>query len=256
MLTQTDLKEYLEEKYLEFNTEQFIETDPIQVPRSYREKEDVEIAGFLSATLAWGQRSSIIKNANRLLNLMDNAPFDFIQNFQQSDLKRFNSFRHRTFNGDDCSCFMLALQNIYGNYGGLESVFNRGYSIDRSGFYAMKYFREVFFELPVAERTQKHVANVVKGSAAKRMNMFLRWMVRMDNFNVDFGLWKEIPASALMMPLDVHSGNVSRKLGLLHRKQNDWKAVVELTENLSLYDPVDPVKYDFALFGLGVFEKF
>ena len=255
-LTQNDVKDFLDEKYLEFNTGQFIETDPIQVPRRFTQKEDIEIAGFLSATLAWGQRPTIIKNANRLLSMMDNAPFDFILNFQHTDLDRFFSFKHRTFNSIDCNSFMLALQNIYCNHGGLEGVFNRGYSIDRSGFSALKYFREVFFELPVAERTQKHVANVLKGSAAKRINMFLRWMVRFDNFNVDFGLWKEIPTSALMMPLDVHSGNVSRKLDLLHRKQNDWKAVVELTENLSLFDPVDPVKYDFALFGLGVFEKF
>lgn len=255
-LAQTDLKDFLDEKYLAFNTEEFIITDPIQVPRRFSFKEDIEIAGFLSATLAWGQRPSIIRNANQLMSLMDDAPFDFIQNFKEGDLKRFTSFKHRTYNGEDCMRFMQSLQNIYHNHGGLEAVLNHGYSSDQTIFSALKHFREVFFEVHEPNRTEKHVANVEKGSAAKRINMFLRWMVRNDNFNVDFGLWKNIPASALMMPLDVHTGNVGRKLGLLQRKQNDWKAVVELTGNLSLFDAEDPVKYDFALFGLGVFEKF
>lgn len=250
-----DLKNFLDEKVEKFNQLSFIETDPIQVPRNFSQKENIEIAAFLTASIAWGNRQAIIKNAQRLMNLMDNQPYDFILNASLSDQKKLKSFVHRTFNGSDCIYFIQALKNIYQNYGGLQTVFETGYQHDNSIKTALIYFYSVFFELP-GERTRKHVSNVEKGASAKRLNMFLRWMVRKDFKNVDFGIWDGIPASKLMLPLDVHTGNVARKLGLLQRKSNDWKAVEEVTSSLRKFDAGDPVKYDFALFGLGAFEKF
>jgi uncharacterized protein (TIGR02757 family) len=172
-----------------------------------------------------------------------------------AELNGLQKFVHRTFNGQDLIYFIQSLQNIYKNHGGLEQVFETGFREDESVFGALKHFFKVFYEID-GERTRKHVSNVVKGASAKRLNMYLRWMCRNDNAGVDFGLWKEIPQSALMLPLDVHTGNVGRKLGLLNRRSNDWKAVEEITETLRKFDPEDPIKYDFALFGLGVFEKF
>jgi len=238
----TDLKDFLDEKVEEYNRPVFIETDPIQVPKQFSEKENIEIAGFLAATIAWGNRPAIIKNALRLMALMDNQPYDFVAQASMEEISRLQKFVHRTFNGDDCIYFIRSLRNIYQNHGGLQSVFEKG-------------FYSVFFELD-GERTRKHISNVQKGASAKRLNMFLRWMVREDKRGVDFGLWKGIQASKLMLPLDVHTGNTGRKLGLLQRKSNDWNAVEEITAALREFDPEDPIKYDFALFGLGVFEKF
>ena len=255
-MTSDTLKDFLDEKYNQFNCTSFIESDPISIPRQFSRKEDIEIAAFLSATIAWGQRPTIIRNANKLIDLMDGEPYEFMTRTSIDDPDRFATFVHRTFNGTDCFYFMRALSSIYREHGGLEKVFSDGFAIDGTVKTAIIYFRERFLSFEPHHRTEKHIANPDKGSSAKRINMFLRWMVRPPVCGVDFGLWNSIPVAALMMPLDVHSGSVARKLGLLQRTQNDWQAVEELTANLRLFDPTDPVKYDFALFGLGVFEKF
>lgn len=252
----SDLKEFLEEKCDLYNRESFITTDPIQIPRIFSKKEDVEISGFLSASIAWGQRPTIIRNAKWLVNRMDQQPYEFILNASNLDFEVFKPFKHRTFNGDDCIFFLKSLQNIYKNHGGLENVFAKGANDSGTVKGALTYFREVFFEAEHLDRSQKHISNVMKKSSAKRLNMYLRWMVRNDDRGVDFGLWDKISSADLYLPLDVHTGNVGRKLGLLTRKQNDWQAVEEITENLRKFDPVDPIKYDYALFGLGAFEKF
>nr|WP_299172913.1 TIGR02757 family protein [uncultured Allomuricauda sp.] len=254
-MTQSELKAFLDEKVVQYNHPKFLESDPIQVPHRFSKKEDIEICGFLTATIAWGNRKSIINNALHLMDLLDYAPHDFITNHSESDLDRLSSFVHRTFNGLDLHYFIQSLKNIYQNHGGLESTFSNHQEKD-SLQPAISLFKKVFFELPHKQRTQKHVSDPLKGSAAKRINMFLRWMVRDNSTGVDFGLWKSISPSQLSCPLDVHSGNVARKLKLLRRKQNDAKALAELDKSLRKLDQVDPVKYDFALFGLGVFEKF
>jgi uncharacterized protein (TIGR02757 family) len=254
-LKKSDLKEFLDEKVAAYNNPKFIETDPIQIPHDFNKKEDIEIAGFLTATIAWGNRKSIINNANRLMQLLDNAPYDFVINHKNTDLDKLQPFVHRTFNGDDCSQFIKSLNHIYKNHNGLESIFS-SYTEKKSMQLAISKFKSTFFEIEHLQRTQKHVSDPLKNSAAKRINMFLRWMVRTDNAGVDFGIWQSISPSVLSCPLDVHSGNVARKLGLLKRKQNDGKALFELDTALRKLDPKDPVKYDFALFGLGVFEGF
>jgi len=253
-MNKTDLKDFLDEKVIQYNNPEFIKSDPIQIPHKFSKKEDIEIAGFLTATIAWGNRKSIINNANKLMDLLDNSPYDFILNHKDQDLPRFETFVHRTFNGTDCITFIKALQHIYNNYNGLEAVFSKNKT--NSLQYSISKFKHIFFEIEHLPRTQKHVSDPLKNSAAKRINMFLRWMVRPNNTGVDFGIWKSIKPSELSCPLDVHSGNVARKLGLLNRKQNDAKALQELDKNLRILDPNDPVKYDFALFGLGAFEKF
>ena len=254
-MTTKDLKEFLDSKVVEYNNPKFIESDPIQIPHQFSLKEDIEISGFLTSTIAWGNRKMIIRNANRMMDLMGYSPFDFVMNHSEKDLKGFESFVHRTFNGIDFQFFIESLKNIYKNHRGLESVFSQ-FPEDTNNKQTIHHFKKVFFEVPHQQRTQKHVADPIKGSASKRINMFLRWMVRDDTTGVDFGLWKQIPMSKLSCPPDVHSGNVARKLGLLTRKQNDWKALEELDFSLRQLDPIDPTKYDFALFGLGVFEGF
>ena len=251
----SDVKEFLEEKVLQYNTPAFIESDPISIAHRFSLKEDIEISGFLSSTIAWGNRTMIIKNASRLMDLMGNSPFDFIMNHDEHDLERFHGFVHRTFNETDLLYFVKSIKNIYLNYGGLESVFAHT-ATPCSTQPSIHEFKKVFFSLPHPARTSKHVSDPENGSAAKRINMFLRWLVRSDNTGVDFGLWKSIAPHQLSCPLDVHSGNVARKLGLLTRKQNDSEALKELDSNLRHMDKYDPVKYDFALFGLGVFEDF
>jgi uncharacterized protein (TIGR02757 family) len=249
-----DLKGLLEEKVLKYNQLAFIETDPIQVPKQFAQKENIEIAGFLSAGIAWGQRPVIIRNAWRLVKLMDHDPYEFLMHSREQEWLHFSGFKHRTFNGTDCLFFLRSLKNIYENHGGLEAVFTKGYQSDQTVASALRYFRRIFFEVNYEHRSQKHISDIDKGASAKRLNMFLRWMVRSDEQGVDFGLWKNIPMSSLMLPLDIHTGNQARQSGLLTRKQNDWKAVLEVTANLRQFDPSDPVKYDFALFGMGVFE--
>jgi uncharacterized protein (TIGR02757 family) len=250
-----ELKSFLDEKVNLYNNPNFIESDPIQIPHLYSVKEDIEIAGFLSATIAWGNRKMIINNAKKMMEMMGNSPYDFVMSYNQNQLDTLENFVHRTFNGGDFITFIKCLQNIYNNHNGLEAVFARNIE-SNSTQKSISEFKKVFFEIEHLQRTQKHVSDPLQGSAAKRINMFLRWMCRQDNKGVDLGIWKTIPASALSCPLDVHSGNVARKLTLLSRKQNDAKALFELDTNLRLLDPNDPVKYDFALFGLGVFEGF
>ena len=254
-MNKKELKEFLDFKTKQYNQPEFIETDPIQIPHQFSKKEDIEISGFLTATIAWGNRKSILKNAHRLMELLDNAPFEFITQHQENDLEKLTGFVHRTFNEIDLFYFLNALQHIYKKHEGLENIFTK-HATKSDLQLAIHEFKKLFFELPHLPRTQKHVSDPLKNSAAKRINMFLRWMVRNDEQNIDFGIWKNISPSALSCPLDVHSGNVARKLNLLSRKQNDAKAVKELDANLRKLDKNDPVKYDFALFGLGVFEKF
>lgn len=254
-MTPVEKREFLDFKVKEFNRPEFITTDPIQIPHLFDKKEDIEIAGFLVATIAWGNRKSILKNGKRMVEMLGNAPLDFVLNASEKDRDELGSFVHRTFNGEDFKFFTRGLQHIYRNHGGLENVFTK-YSTEDSTQPAIHKFKELFFEIDHPARTQKHVSDPLKNSAAKRINMFLRWMVRRDYQGVDFGLWKGVSPAALSCPLDVHSGRVARKLELLTRKQNDSKALAELDKNLRQLDPQDPVKYDFALFGLGVFEKF
>nr|WP_319399914.1 TIGR02757 family protein [uncultured Carboxylicivirga sp.] len=250
-----EIKEFLDEKVLKYNQPEFIGNDPIQIPHLFTQKEDIEIAGFMAATIAWGKREQIIKSAHKLMTLFDHAPYQFISEATESDLHHFESFYYRTFTSVDCLYFVKALIEIYRNYNGLEAVFKEGYSND-SIKNALIHFRSVFLSFDSPERTHKHVANILKGASAKRINMFLRWMVRDDNKGVDFGIWKSIDQKDLLLPLDVHTGNISRKLGFLSRKQNDMKALDEVMVHLRGFDPTDPVKYDFALFGLGIDEKF
>ena len=254
-MNQSELKDFLESKVLQYNTLDFIESDPIQIPHLFTQKEDIEISGFLSATIAWGNRTMIIKNSKKMIDLMGNAPYDYVMSHTEDQLEQLDNFVHRTFNGQDFTHFIKSLKHIYSNHNGLEAAFAKNQdpdSLQRS----ISEFKKLFFEIPHLQRTQKHVSDPLNNSAAKRINMYLRWMIRQDNKGVDLGIWKSIPPAVLSCPLDVHSGNVARKLGLLTRKQNDAKAVTELDEKLRLLDPTDPVKYDFALFGLGVFEGF
>ena len=250
-----ELKSFLDEKVEQYNTPEFIDSDPIQIPHLFTQKEDIEIAGFLAATIAWGNRKMIIKNAHRMMDLLGNSPYDFVMNHKEHHLDSLDGFVHRTFNSIDFVHFIKALKHIYTSHNGLENIFQT-HATDSSLQPAMHEFKKIFFEIEYPERTTKHISDPFKGSAGKKINMWLRWLVRKDNNGVDFGLWKNIPSSILSCPLDVHSGNVARKLGLLNRKQNDAKALLELDTNLRQLDKFDPVKYDFALFGLGVFEKF
>jgi uncharacterized protein (TIGR02757 family) len=245
-----ELKEFLDEHVELYNRPEFIESDPISIPHLYTQKEDIEIAGFLAATIAWGNRKMILRNANRMMELLDDSPYEFIMNSSESELEISEKFVHRTFNSTDLTYFLRALKHIYRHHGGIEAIFTEhinAVSIQP----AIHEFHKIFFELPHQKRTERHVSDPFKGSAAKKINMYLRWMIRNDNKGVDFGLWRSISPSILSCPLDVHCGNVARKLGLLKRKQNDAKAVAELDEVLRSFDSKDPVKYDFALFGLG-----
>ncbi len=255
-MRRAELKRFLDEKAAYYNQPLFIESDPIQIPHQFSKKEDIEIAGFLVATIAWGNRKSIIKNGTRLMQLMGGSPHDYVLNFsEEKHGESLSDFVHRTFNSDDLVYFIKALQHIYTEHKGLEAVF-AAFSEEDTLQPAIHHFKKVFFSLPHLKRTEKHVSDPLKNSAAKRINMFLRWMVRRDNTGVDFGIWNSLSPSQLSCPLDVHSGRVARSLSLIKRKQNDAKALVELDASLRKLDSEDPVKYDFALFGLGVFEAF
>ena len=255
MMTTDTLKSFLDEKVLLYNNKNFIDSDPVQIPHLYTQKEDIEIAGFLAATISWGNRKMIVSNSHKLMQIMGNSPYDFVINHKEIHLEKLANFVHRTFNATDAVTFIKALQNIYKKNPDLESVFAKHIE-NNSTQKSISEFKKTFFEIPHLQRTQKHISDPLNGSAAKRINMFLRWMVRNDANGVDLGIWKTIPTAALSCPLDVHSGNVARKLLLLNRKQNDSKALQELDTNLRRLDANDPVKYDFALFGLGVFEGF
>lgn len=256
-MTKSEVAQLLRDKSDLYNRPDFIGTDPIQIPHRFTKKEDIEISGFLTAVIAWGQRVTIINNATRLMEMMDNAPHSFIRQHEPKDLKPFEQFVHRTFNADDCLTFIAALRRIYLSLGGLEMAVARAFANDGevpgSGW---TNFKATFFDLPHLPRTEKHLPDPAKGSAAKRMNMYLRWMIRNDNCGVDFGIWKKMQPDQLYIPLDVHTARVARKLKLLKRKQNDWKAVLELNDVLKRLDPDDPVRFDYGLFGLGAFERF
>lgn len=246
-----DLKNFLDEKVRQYNNPAFIELDPIQIPHSYTHKEDIEISGFLSAVISWGNRASIVKNAKRMMAYMGDSPYEFILNHNDQQLKKLDGFVHRTFNSGDFMTFIEALKHLYKHKNGLEGIFEK-YQTDQSLQPAIHELKKEFFNIPHLERTRKHLPDPTMGSAAKKINMYLRWMIRKDDAGVDFGIWKNISPSILSCPLDIHSGNIARRLGLLHRKQNDARAVAELDGVLRQMDSNDPVKYDFALFGLGI----
>lgn len=250
------LFELLESKISQYNQPGFIPHDPVSIPHLFTRQQDIEIMGFWAAVLAWGQRKTIIAKCHELIRLMDGAPYDFVRNHQPSDLKPFLSFKHRTFNDTDTLYFLHFFQHFYREHASLEEAF-----VPDGDFHlhtltaerALVRFHEVFFSLEDAPaRTRKHIATPARKSSCKRLNMFLRWMVRKDDAGVDFGIWNRLKMAELVCPCDVHVERVARKLGLLHRPQTDWLAAMELTENLRQFDPADPVKYDFALFGLGV----
>ena len=252
---QIEIKSFLDYKADIYENENFIEEDPISIPHLFSKKEDIEISGFITATISWGQRKTIIKNARQIMEMMDLSPFDFIKNHSKMDLKPLSRFVHRTFNGTDLVFFVLSLKNIYKNHGGLEKLFIPN-NINDNMSKAINQMKSIFFSISHKHRTRKHISDPLKGSAAKRINMFLRWMVRSNRKKVDFELWKSISPSQLSCPLDVHTGRVARKLKILNRNQNDYKATLELDSYLKKINPKDPVKYDFALFGLGTFEDF
>lgn len=243
------LHELLEDRYQRYNRLEFIETDPISIPHRYSKKEDIEISAFIMATLAWGNRKAIIKSGEKWMEIMEDAPHDFVIHHTASERKKFSSFVYRTFNGVDAEGFMKALQTLYRRHGGLQSTFKGSKAYD-----AIQQFRNTFIPYLSEQRSHKHVSDPSRNSSAKRLNMFLRWMVRNEG-PVDFGIWDHLKPADLIVPLDVHTGNISRMLGLLERSQDDRKAAEELTTNLQYFDPIDPVKYDYALFGIGAFEK-
>src|SRR6476661_5293617 len=251
---ESSLHDFLNRKVAEYNTPAFIAADPISIPHLFTKKQDIEIAGFFAAVFAWGNRTTIINKCTELMQLMDDAPYDFMLHHNDADLKKFLHFKHRTFNTTDLLYFISFLQYYYSQHISLESAFSiwlteEDQTIER----ALIHFHHYFFALPYApERTRKHIATPERGSHCKRLNMFLRWMVRKDNCGVDFGIWSEIKPAELVCPIDVHVARVARRLKLLTAKQLNWKAALELTEHLRQFDPADPVKYDFALFGLGV----
>ena len=254
-MTLLELKEFLDEKAEFYQQKEFIQTDPIIIPHEYDNKLDIEISGFLISVISWGNRKSIINSGYKIINLLEYSPYDFIMNHSDQDLKRIKGSIHRTFNSEDLIYFIKSLKNIYTNYNGLEGIISNKKNGDNLQE-RISIFKKIFFKLDSPERTKKHLPDPLNGSAAKRFNMFLRWMVRSNNKGIDFGIWKSISASQLSCPLDIHTGNTARKLGLLKRNQNDSLAVNELDLKLRKMDKNDPVKYDFALFGLGVNEKF
>tara|TARA_B110000003_G_scaffold70077_1_gene71453 strand:+ start:344 stop:1117 length:774 start_codon:yes stop_codon:yes gene_type:complete len=253
-LSNSELKDFLDEKSFQYNQKTFIESDPIQIPHQFEKKEDIEIASFLTSIIAWGQRKTIIKNGYKMMEVLENSPHDYILNASEKEIEKAHII-HRTFNPIDFRYFIKTLKRIYLDYGNLENLFCNTDN-KKNMHLSIHNFKTIFFQNEFPKRSTKHISDPFKGSACKRINMFLRWMVRVDDKGVDFGIWKKISPSILSCPLDVHSGNVARKLRLLLRTQNDHKAVLELDQKLRTLDPKDPVKYDFALFGLGVFEGF
>ncbi|MFL5728882.1 MAG: TIGR02757 family protein [Cytophagaceae bacterium] len=249
-----DIKSFLEEKADYYNQPSFIKDDPISIPHLFTKKQDIEIMGLWAAVLAWGQRVTIINKCKELIALMDQAPYDFVMNHSDKDLKSLLKFKHRTFNATDTLYFIEFFRSYYSKNNSLEDAFRKGLDSKSANIeQGLVNFHELFFSLEdFPERTKKHISTPARNSACKRLNMFLRWMVRNDGKGVDFGIWKKIKPSQLVCPCDVHVDRVARKLGLISRKQTDWQTAVELTENLKAFDPKDPVKYDFALFSLGV----
>lgn len=253
-MMQDRVAELLEQKFRQYDRPDFIPNDPIAIPHQFSKQADIEIAGFFAATFAWGNRTTILNKSRELLKGMDDAPHQFITQHREQDLKKLLAFKHRTFQSTDLLYFIQFLRYHYDRSETLESAF----LLQKGGMeQRLNAFHDYFFAQPDApERTRKHVASPERGSTCKRLNMFLRWMVRRDKLGVDFGIWKKIKPSELICPVDVHVSRVARKLGLIERKQTDWQTAIELTESLRQFDPIDPVKYDFALFSLGVNEKF
>ncbi|HYK44644.1 MAG TPA: TIGR02757 family protein [Parafilimonas sp.] len=250
---QTDLKKFLDNKVEQFNQPSFIKDDPISIPHLFSKKQDIEIAGFFAAIFAWGNRTTIINKSKELMTLMDMSPHEFCLHADPSNLEGLSSFKHRTFKTTDLLYFIEFLKYHYGQHPSLETAFIKwGQNVEQM----LTGFHHYFFSLEHIRRTRKHIATPENKSNCKRLNMFLRWMVRNDKKGVDFGIWKKIKPSQLVCPIDVHVARVARRFNLLHRKQIDWQAALELTEYLRTLDPADPVKYDFALFGLGVMEKY
>lgn len=257
MLHIENLRSFLEGKYAQYNTVDFIPGDPVEVPHMFSSSADIEIAGFLTAVISWGRRESITRAGKELMRLMDFEPAAFVRYASKIEMARSDRFVYRTFNGLDVQVFVLAIRNLLLEYGSLENAFFYPiHSQPNDMSFIISRFKKRFFNFDHPSRARKHLPDPLKNSAAKRINMFLRWMVRNDKNGVDFGIWKNIGADKLICPLDLHSGEVARKLGLLTRRQNDWKSATELTQNLLTFDPCDPVKYDFALFGLGWYEHF
>ena len=255
-MTQPELKELLEELYLRYDCVDFIEPDPISIPHSFTDPLDKEVSGLLAATIAWGNRKAIVKSAGRMMDYLDRRPYEFVMGASEGELECLQTYVHRTFNGEDLRCFVLALRRLCREHGSLGEWFQERFEQTEDMRTVLADFRSEFFGFDHPARSEKHLSSIAKGAACKRLNMYLRWMVRQDPHGVDFGLWTRIPASALYLPLDVHSGNIGRELGLLNRKQNDWKAVEEVTQALRAFDPTDPVKYDYALFGVGINKAF
>jgi uncharacterized protein (TIGR02757 family) len=275
----TDVKAFLDAKVAQYNRPDFITNDPIVIPHSFTLKQDIEIMGFWASILAWGQRVTIINKCRQLIALMDGTPYDFIMNHQEPDLKKLLSFKHRTFNDVDTLYFISFFRWHYEQFDSLEDAFlpfsplkeeqklplqndihAASFTPPLGGWgaeSALNHFRRYFFSLPdYPHRTKKHISSPSQKSTCKRLNMFLRWMVRKDDCGVDFGIWNRLSPASLIMPCDLHVDRVARNLKLITRKQTDWQTAVELTEHLRAFDPLDPVKYDFALFGLGIEEKF
>ncbi|CAN5319494.1 TIGR02757 family protein [soil metagenome] len=262
-MNQKSLKQFLDEKVSQYNTPAFIKHDPIFIPHQFSKKQDIEIAGFFSAIFSWGNRTSIIKKGVELMQLMDDAPHDFIINHQLIDLKKLIHFKHRTFNTTDLLYFVEFFRQHYHKHDSLEDAFVNEQSdmyitegLPNAEAYLTNFYNQFFALEYVPQRTRKHISTPYKKSACKRINMFLRWMVRNDGKGVDFGIWKQIKPVDLICPLDLHVARVAKHFNILQRNNYDWLAAVELTDNLRKLDAEDPVKYDFALFGLGVTEKF
>jgi uncharacterized protein (TIGR02757 family) len=257
MMEGKKLKEFLNRKVDEYNQPSFISADPISIPHLFSKKQDIEIAGFFASIFAWGNRTTIINKSKELMTLLNNAPHDFITSHSEKDLKRLLSFKHRTFNVTDLLYFILFLKHHYQQFNTLETAFANWMSKkDETIEKGLKGFHNYFFSLQDAPvRTKKHIATPEKNSTCKRLNMFLRWMVRRDECGVDFGIWQSISPSQLICPIDVHVARVAKRFNLIQRKQLDWETALELTTHLRKFDRHDPVKYDFALFGIGVSEK-
>lgn len=247
-----ELRELLEHLHDKYNRPEFIEPDPISIPHSFTDRHDREIAGFMAATIAWGNRKAIVKSASRMMQYMDNAPADFVRNASAGELAHLQSYVHRTFNGQDFTDFVLAIRHITNRWGGIGEFFEQNYEATQSIPQVLSLFRREFFSCNHNPHCEKHLSSIDKGAACKRLNMYLRWFVRHDDRGVDFGLWRKIPMSALYLPLDVHTGNMGRALGLLSRKQSDWKATDEITCSLREFNTDDPVRYDYSLFGAGI----
>jgi uncharacterized protein (TIGR02757 family) len=250
------LKDFLNSKVEQYNQPSFIKNDPISIPHKFSKQQDIEIAGFFAAIFSWGHRTIIINKSNELMQLMDNAPYQFITQHTGNELKNLLHFKHRTFNTDDLLYFIQFFKEHYEKYESLEAAFSMFDKKEATIENSLNGFKNYFFSHDHLQRTRKHISSPLQKSSCKRLNMFLRWMVRQDKNGVDFGIWKHLKPSQLICPLDVHVIRVAKGLGLMQSEKSDWKSALELTEHLKDLDPNDPVKYDLALFGLGVVEKY